>query len=444
LLKPASSSILGIYFTNDRHYIVGYFMIRILLLSLMIMSYAWAAPLDRIVAVVNNEVLLESELEELEQTVRQQLQQRNAAIPPADILSEQVLERLIMKHLQMQEAAKIGVRVGDDALNAALTQIAANNNLSLRGFRDVLEEDGVSFIDFRQSIREEMTISRLRKAVVEDKILVSDREIDGYLTTQLVQGGQEESYHLLHILVSVPDAAEPEEIQQAQQKLKKIQGLLDEGTPFSEVAAGYSDGQNALEGGELGWRKKGELPSLFADVVPTLDVGEVSPSLRSGSGFHLVVVTDKKSEETHMVKQTLASHILIKTNELTTDEDAEKRLLQLHERLLNGDDFAELAKAHSDDTGSAIDGGSLGWSSTGAMVPEFEEKMNALAAGEISDVFNSRFGWHVIKVYDRREENMAEEFNRNKARAQIHKRKVEEDLENWLRQLRDEAYVEYR
>ncbi|PHS30817.1 MAG: molecular chaperone SurA [Methylophaga sp.] len=419
-------------------------MIRILLLSLMIMSCAWAEPLDRIVAVVNNDVLLESELTDLEQTVRKQLQQRNAAIPPAAILSEQVLERLIMKRLQMQEAANIGVRVGDDALNAALTQIASNNGLSLRGFRDVLEEDGVDFIGFRESIREEMTINRLRKAVVEDKVLVSDREIDGYLTTQEVQGGKEDSYHLLHILVSVPDAAEPEEIQQAQEKLKKIKSLLDEGVSFSEVAAGYSDGQNALEGGLLGWRKKGELPSLFADVVPTLAAGEVSSTLRSGSGFHLVMVTDKKSEETHMVKQVLASHILIKTNELTSDDDAEKRLLQLHERLLNGDDFAELAKAHSDDTGSAIDGGSLGWSSAGAMVPEFEEKMNALAIGDISDVFKSRFGWHIIKVYERREENMAEEFNRTQARIQIRKRKIEEDLENWLRQLRDEAYVEYR
>jgi peptidyl-prolyl cis-trans isomerase SurA len=419
-------------------------MIRILLLSLMIMSCAWAAPLDRIVAVVNNEVLLESELEDLESTIRKQLQQRNAATPPSDILREQVLERLIMKRLQMQKAANIGVRVGDDALNAALTQIAANNSLSLRGFRDVLEDDGIDFIDFRDSIREEMTINRLRKTVVEDKVLVSDREIDGYLKTQEIQGGKEESYHLLHILVSVPDAAEPEEVQQAQKKLKEIQRLLDEGVPFSEVAAGYSDGQNALEGGLLGWRKKGELPSLFADVVPTLEVGEVSPELRSGSGFHLVTVTEKKSEETHMVKQILASHILIKTNELTTDEDAEKRLLQLHERLLNGDDFAEMAKANSDDTGSAIDGGSLGWTSPGVMVPEFEEKMNELAIGEISDVFKSRFGWHVIKVYDRREENMAEEFNRNQARAQIRKRKIEEDLENWLRQLRDEAYVEYR
>ncbi len=405
---------------------------------------AWAQPLDRIVAVVNDEVLLESELNDLEKTVRKQLQQRKAAVPPEDILRAQVLERLIMKRLQMQEAAQIGVRVGDDALNAALTQIAANNNLSLRGFRDLLEEDGFNYIDFRESIREEMTITRLRKAVVEDKVAVSDREVNGYLTTQSVQGGGEESYHLLHILVSVPDAAEPEEVQQAQKKLEKIQGLLDEGVPFTEVAAQYSDGQNALEGGELGWRKRGELPSLFAKVVPELKVGTVSKALRSGSGYHLVMVKEKRSEERHMVKQTLASHILIKTDELTTDEEAKKRLQQLRERVLNGEDFAELAKAHSDDTGSAIDGGSLGWVSPSVMVPEFEEKMNALAEGEVSDVFKTRFGWHIIKVYKRREENMAEEFKRNQARAQIRKRKIEEDMEAWLRQLRDEAYVEYR
>lgn len=419
-------------------------MIKILLLSLMIMGSAWAETLDKIVAIVNDEVLLESELRDLERTVVQQLRERNAAIPPSTILSGQVLERLIMQRLQLQKAAKIGIRVGDNVLNSALNQIAGNNNLSLRAFRDVLEDDGFDFIDFRESIREEMLVTRLHKRVIEDKVLVSAREIEGYLTTQSVQGGSEANYYLFHILISVPETALPEEVQQAQQQLEKVQGLLKEGARFSEVAAAYSDGQNALEGGELGWRKQAELPSLFSSVVPTLNVGEVSQPLRSGSGFHLVLVKDKKSEETHMVKQTLASHILIKTNQLTSDADAEKRLQQLYERLVNGDTFTELAKAHSDDTGSAIDGGSLGWSSPGALVPEFEEKMNALELGEMSEVFKSRFGWHIIKVNDRREENMAEEFKRNKARAQIRKRKIEEDLESWLRQLRDEAYVEYR
>ncbi|HCC81711.1 MAG TPA: molecular chaperone SurA, partial [Methylophaga sp.] len=217
-----------------------------------------------------------------------------------------------------------------------------------------------------------------------------------------------------------------------------------EGGDFSEIAAGYSDGQNALEGGELGWRKQAELPTLFASVVPNLAVGEVSDVIRSGSGFHLVKLAEKRSEETHLVKQTKARHILIKTNELVTDEAAEKRLQQLRERILNGEDFAELAKAHSEDTGSAIDGGSLGWTSPGVMVPEFEEVMNGLAEGEMSDVFQSRFGWHLIQVEERREQNMADEFKRNKAREQLKQRKIEEELESWLRAMRDEAYIEYR
>jgi len=405
---------------------------------------AFAQPLDRIIAVVNDEVILESELVEMESTVRGQLRQRDATIPPSDVLRKQVLERLIIKHIQVQKANKVGIRVGDDALNAALRQIADNNSLTLREFRDVLEKDGFDFAEFRESIREEMIITRLRKSQVEDRVVVSDREIDNFLATQVSQGGAETVYHLLHILVSMPEAALPEQIQESQKKLDKVQELLNDGADFSEVAAGYSDGQNALEGGDLGWRKHGELPSLFSKVVPKLVVGQVSEPIRSGSGFHLVKLAEKKSEESHMVKQTLASHILLKTNELTSDADAQARLEKLRERIVNGDDFAELARANSDDTGSAIEGGSLGWASPGVMVPEFEEKEDALDIGEVSEVFKSRFGWHVIKVFERREQNMAEEFKRNKARAQIRQRKIAEDMEGWLRVMRDEAYVEYR
>ncbi|MBL4638868.1 MAG: peptidylprolyl isomerase [Proteobacteria bacterium] len=419
-------------------------MIRFLFISLLMVNSVFALPLDRIIAVVNDEVILESELVEMERTVRDQLRQRDAVIPPSDIMRKQVLERLLIQRIQVQKADRVGIRVGDDALNAALRQIADNNGLSLREFRDVLEKDKFDFSDFRESIREEMIISRLRKSQVEDRVIVSDREIDNFLATQISQGGVETVYHLLHILISMPEAAAPEQIQEAQVKFDKVQELLDSGANFSEVAAGYSDGQNALEGGDLGWRKQGELPSLFAKVVPELVEGQVSELIRSGSGFHLVKLAEKKSEESHMVKQTLASHILLKTNELTTDNDAESRLQQLRERVLNGADFAELARAHSDDTGSAIEGGSLGWASPGVMVSEFEEKMDALADGEVSDVFKSRFGWHLIKVFERREQNMAEEFKRNKARAQIRQRKISEDMESWLREMRDEAYVEYR
>ncbi|OUR70962.1 molecular chaperone SurA [Methylophaga sp. 41_12_T18] len=419
-------------------------MIRILLVSLLWANSVFAQPLDRIIAVVNDDVILESELRSMERNVRQQLRKRDAAVPPSDVMHKQVLERLLIQRLQIQKANKVGVRVGDDALNAALRQIAGNNGLTLREFRDVLEKDNYDFSEFRESIREDMIISRLRKSQVEDRVVVSDREIDNFLATQVSQGGAETVFNLQHILISMPEAAEPEQVQEAQQKLEKVQQLLESGADFTEVAAGYSDGQNALEGGDLGWRKQGELPSLFAEAVPSLTVGEVSDVIRSGSGFHLVKVADVKSEETHLVKQTLASHILLKTNELTTDDDAELRLQKLRERVINGADFAELARANSDDTGSAIEGGSLGWASPGVMVPEFEEKMDALADGQVSEVFKSRFGWHMIKVFERREQNMAEEFKRNKARAQIRQRKITENMERWLREMRDEAYVEYR
>lgn len=419
-------------------------MFKILIASLLFSSSLVAAPLDRIIAVVNDEVVLESELSEMEQTVRQQLRQRDQQVPPSDILRRQVLERLIMQRVQVQRASDIGLRVDDDALNAAMGQIAENNNMTLRQFRDVIEADGYAFSSFRESIREEMIISRLRKSQVEDSVTVSDREVENFLSTQTLQGNREISFRLQHILLVMTDPATPEEVQEAKSKLQTIQQLLADGADFTEVAAGYSDGQNALEGGDLGWRTQAELPSLFAAVAPQLAVGEVSDEIRNASGFHLIKLAEKRSEESHMVKQTKASHILIQTNELVSDDEAQSRLEQLRERIINGEDFANLARAHSNDTGSAIEGGSLGWASPGVMVPEFEEVMNRLNEGEISQVFKSRFGWHMIKLEERREQDMAEEFNRNKARDQIRQRKTEEELETWLRALRDEAYVEYR
>lgn len=419
-------------------------MIRFLCLSLLMMTSVWAQPMDRIVAVVNDEVVLESELIETAQTISLQLRKRQVALPPRDVFISQVLERLIVKKLQIQTAIRIGIRLGDDDLNTSIQRIAKNNNMTLTQFREVLERDGYDYTAFRESIREDMIVSRLNKVQVGDKIIVSDREIDNFLATQAMQGGGQDAYRLLHILISVPEAANPEEIQVAEAKLAKIQLLLEKGGDFSEIASGYSDAQNALEGGDLGWRLQGELPSLFATVVPSLAVSEVSDVIRGGGGFHLVKLAEKKSQEEHMVKQTSASHILIKTNDIVSDEDAENRLNTLRVRVENGEDFAELARAHSDDMVSALRGGSLGWATPGMMVPEFEKQMNALADNEMSEVFKSRFGWHLILLHERREQNMAEEYKRSKAREQIHSRRMAEELEAWTRQLRDEAYVEYR
>ncbi len=419
-------------------------MIRFFILSLLMMSSVWAQPLDRIIAVINDEVVLESELIESAQTISLQLQKREVALPPRDVFISQVLERLIMKKLQIQTASRIGIRLGDDDLNASIKNIARNNKMTLTEFRDVLERDGYEYGAFRETIREDMIVSRLNKVQVGDKIVVSDREIDNFLATQAVQGGVQDAYRLYHILIGVPEAASPEQVQTADAKLEKVQLLLANGGDFSEIASGYSDAQNALEGGDLGWRLQGELPSIFANVVPGLEITQVSDVIRSGGGYHLVKLVDKKSQEEHMVKQTNASHILIKTNDIVSDEDAEKRLNTLRTRVENGSDFAELARAHSDDMVSAIRGGDLGWSTPGTMVPEFEKQMNALTNDEMSEVFKSRFGWHLILLHERREENMAEEYKRSKARDQIHSRRMAEELEAWTRQLRDEAYVEYR
>lgn len=419
-------------------------MIRFLFLFVVMTTSAWTQSLDRIVAVVNDEVVLESELFEMAQTLSLQLRKREVALPPQDVFISQVLERLILKKLQIQTAERIGIRLGDDDLNASIRNIAQNNNMTLTEFREVLERDGYDYGAFRESIREDMIISRLNKVQVGDKIIVSDSEIDSFLATQALQGGAQDAYRLLHILVSVPEAASPEQLQAAEAKVEKIQLLLANGGDFSEIASGYSDAQNALEGGDLGWRLQGELPSLFASVVPQLAVSEVSKVIRGGGGFHLVKLADKKSQEEHMVKQTSASHILIKTNDIVSDEDAKNRLTTLRERVEKGEAFDELARAHSDDMVSALRGGSLGWATPGMMVPEFEKQMNALSDNEMSEVFKSRFGWHLILLHERREQNMAEEFKRSKAREQIHSRRMDEELETWTRQLRDEAYVEYR
>jgi peptidyl-prolyl cis-trans isomerase SurA len=396
-------------------------------------------------AVVNNEVVLESELLELEATFRQKLAESGRADIPEAALRKEVLERAILQHLQLQRAQEMGVKVSDESVNQALRRVAKQNDLSLREFQEVLAQDGYDFTEFRESIRDEMIVGQLRKREVDDKILVSNREVDNFISTQAVQEGTATtSYHIFHILIAVAEDPTTEQLAAGQQKVDEVYRLLDEGGDFEKLAITHSSGENALNGGEVGWRQEADLPGLFVDVVSSLAENEVSEPIRSGAGFHLLKVTEKRTDSAHLVKQTLVSHILVKSDQGVSEAAAKSRLEKLQERILNGDDFAEIARAHSDDPGSAIEGGSLGWTSPGVMVAEFEEVMNIMSIGETSDVFKSRFGWHLLKVFDRREENMAEEFKRNQARQQIYQRKAAEELENWLRQMRDEAYVEYR
>lgn len=399
---------------------------------------------DRIVAIANDAVITRSELDEQIHTIKQQLRQQKTQLPPDALLQKQVLERLISNQLQLQLAASTGIRVDDEVLNKAIGRIAEQNKLSITEFRDVLEKDGVNFASFREDIRNEITMTRLRQRQVDSRINVTDQEVARFLAAQADKGKSDDEYRVSHILIAVPEAASPEQIQTAKQKAQRVLDDLRGGADFKETAIAVSNGQQALEGGDLGWRSAGQLPSLFAPLVGRMKPGDLSDIIRSPSGFHIIKLFDYRSGQIHRVNQTLARHILIRTNELVSDDDASIKLEQLSQRIKNGADFAELARVNSEDKGSAVNGGSLGWVSPGEMVPVFEQAMNELQPGQISKPFKSEFGWHIVQVQERREQDNTEQFNRSQAFDAIRQRKVEEELQIWLRRLRDEAYVEYR
>ncbi len=417
----------------------------LLLLGAMPSHAATPQPLDSIVVIVNDDVILKTDLDRRERTIKQQLQERGTGLPPEEALRKQVLERLVVDELQLQLAAQNNIKVDDAALNHTLQKMAAQNKLSMAQFRDTLEHSGFDFTSFREDIRNEMIMARLRNRQVGNHIDVSEREVDNFLANQASRGDKDSQYHFAHILVATPEGATPEQIKTAETKASDILDRLHRGADFQQLAVSVSDGQNALEGGDLGWRSFGELPSLIADIAPGMKVGDVSDLLRSPSGFHIVKLLESKgSGTTHVVPQTHARHILIKTNELTSDQSANQRLEGLRTRIEGGDDFAELARANSEDAGSAAKGGDLGWVAPGALVPQFQEVMDSLAPGQVSKPFKTQFGWHIVQVLGRRQRDDTTEYKRAKARAQIRERKYEEELEAWIRRLRDEAYVEYR
>ena len=407
-----------------------------------------AAPeiveIDRIVAVVNNDVIVYSELRTRLKAVVQRLEDSGVPPPPVDVLEKQVLEQLILDRLQMQMADSTGIRIDDESLNRQIADIARQNNLSLREFRDVLSRDGYDFVAFREEIRDELIKSRVQQRQVQDRVQVTDRDIDNFLATRAKQGGNNPEYRIGHILIAVPDGASPEQLADARDEAEDILARLNAGANFGRTAAAESDGRQALEGGDLGWRKGGELPTLFENVAPKLQKGEVSDIIRSSSGFHLVKLLDVRGAERHVIKQTNAQHILIRTTAVISAEDARSRLNVLRERIVNGADFNQLAQASSDDPGSAVKGGSLGWLSPGDTIPPFEKTMDELEVGEISKPFETQFGWHIIQVVGRRDRDSTEEVQRANAATALRERKVDEELQSWFRQIRDEAYIEYR
>lgn len=402
------------------------------------------APIDRIVAVVNDDVITRHELDEHLEAVTKQLQKQGTALPAPDAMEKQILERMIIDTLQAQFAKETGVHVDDTQLDKALQSIAQENKFaSLAEFRERLAKDGVDFKKFREEIRSEIISTRLREREVDSKLVISDGEIDNYLATQAKLPGKGEEYQLAHILVLVPEQASAEKIQASRVRAGQALARLQDGADFAQVAAEFSDAKDAMQGGNLGMRPADRIPALFLEALQKMHTGEISPVLRSPNGFHILKLIDKRSKDSAVViSQTHARHILIKTSELVPESEAKSRLLEIKQRIEEGADFADQAKHFSED-GSAAQGGDLGWLSPGDTVPEFEKAMDALKVGQLSGVVQSGFGWHLIQVIERRTADVSIEQKKQQARLAIRGFKSEEAYQDWLRQLRDRAYVEY-
>ena len=400
--------------------------------------------LDRIVAVVNKDIITLSELNAEISNIKQQLRSSNNQLPSNDILQKQILERLIIKRLQLEIAGMAGIKVTDDMLNSAVGDVAGQNKLSISELQQVLKKDGVSYTSFRENLRAQIIVQQLKSRQVINRITISDQEVDNFIENQRSRGTTHTEFHIGHILIATPEAASPEKLQAAKEKAMNVLDKLNAGSDFKQAAISYSDGQQALKGGDLGWRKSGELPTLFENVVAKMKSGATSKIIRSPSGYHIIKLIDARGSSTRVVTQTSVRHILIKPDELASEKDVKTRLQQLKDRIKDGDDFAALAKAHSDDKGSAVKGGSLGWMNPGDLVPQFEKVMKSSKVNVVSKPFKSPFGWHILQVLERRKHDSTQEYQRSQARQAIRNRKIEEETQTWLQRLRDEAYVEYR
>lgn len=414
--------------------------------SCFLINSAFAGvELDRIVAVVNDDVVMQSELAEKVRTIKGQLREQGTPLPPTSILEKQVLDRLILTKLQIQMAENTGIRVDDESLNRTISNIAAENQLSLAQFREILESDGYSYEKFREDIRNEILISRLQQRQVDNRVSISEREIENHLETQEHQGNLEIEYKISHMLFALPESPSAEDFTRVKQKANQVLQELGDGADFVKLSAKHSDSQQAASGGDLGWRKSSQIPTLFADFVADMNKGDISELIKSPSGYHVIKLDDVRSTEKHVITQTHVRHIFLRPDELVTEDDIKLRLDQLKIRIDGGDDFAELARGHSNDTVSAAEGGDLGWVSPGDLGPDIEQVIDGLKPGEVSSPVKSQLGgWHIIQVLDRREHDSTEDVKRARAREVIRKRKVLEARENWLREMRDDAYVEYR
>jgi len=405
--------------------------------------------IDRIVAIVNDEAITARELDERMQFAMKQLAKQGTAPPPRNVVERQLLERMISDRVQLQYAKESGLRVDDTELDRAIARIAEQNKLTPQEMRAALERDGVPFPKFREDIRSEIIMSRLREREVDNKIVVTESEIDALLASSASGEMRNDDVNLSHILIVVPENARPEQVQARRARAEEALAELAKGADFKQVAAAFSEAPDALQGGDMGWRSGERLPTIFYDAIKDLKPGQASEILRSANGFHIVRLNERRgatsagAQVPSSVQQTHVRHILVKTNELVSETEAQARLRTLKERLENKADFADLARVHSEDA-SAAKGGDLGWILPGDTVPEFERAMDALKPGEISDPIRSPFGWHLIQVLERGVQDVSKERQRLGARQTLRARKSDEAYQEWVRQLRDRAYVEAR
>lgn len=415
--------------------------------ALLLCGTAWAEvqPLDRVVAIVDNDVIMASQLERRLEEVQQNLARRGGEQPPREQLAQQVLERLIVENLQLQMGERSGIRIGDEELNQALATIAQRNNLSLEQFRAALARDGLSYDEAREQVRREMIISRVRQRRVAERIQVSDQEVKNFLASDLGKLQLSEEFRLANILIPLGEGASAQSIQDAERQAREIHAQLTRGADFARLAAARSGSENALEGGEIGWRKAAQLPPPFDSMIGALGVGEVTEPVRTPAGFIILKLLDKRGGDSGVLREEVhVRHILLKPSEIRSDAETRQLAERLYERLQGGEDFAALAKSFSEDPGSALNGGDLNWVEPGSLVPEFRQVMADSPVGRVSQPFRSPFGWHVLEVLDRRTSDASGEAREQQALNLLRNRKYDEELQNWLRQIRSEAYVETR
>ncbi|MEJ6744035.1 MAG: peptidylprolyl isomerase [Porticoccaceae bacterium] len=413
-------------------------------LSFSLSISAQVTMLDRVVAIVDDDIVLDSELQQRMMTINEQIAQSGTQAPPQEIILQQVLERLISERLQLNMGYNAGIRITDEELNAAITRVAQSNGLTITQYITDIQSRGGTIAVVREEIRNEMVIRRVQQGKVMRRIRISEQELDNFLTSEEGRFLISPDVNIGQILLSVPTGSSKNDTDGILARAQKLQTDTANGTDFRQLAIANSADQSALQGGDLGWRKMAQLPGVFIDAVEQLELGQVSDPIRSDAGYHLLKLYERRGGGKQLIEQHFARHILLKPNQIRDEQATIAELNGLREQVLAGEEFAKLSKQLSEDPGSALKGGELGWSTPGMFVPEFEETMNSIALNEISAPFASQFGWHILQVTERRDQDFSSEILRNRAQNMLRERKYEEELQVWLQEIRDEAFIEIK